>query len=79
MLHAEERAEHIGIECRGVAVGRLLRHRARVTFGAGAVNGRIQTPEASDGLIHEVAHIVFAAHVGTDELGFGAESAQLNG
>jgi hypothetical protein len=42
-------------------------------------NGRIQTPEASDGLIHEVAHIVFAAHVGTDELGFGAESAQLNG
>ena len=51
MLHAEERAEHIGVECCSVAVGRLLRHRARVTFGAGAVYGRIQTTEARDGLI----------------------------
>ena len=74
MLHAEERAEHIGIERRGVAVGGLLRHRAGLAFGAGAVDGRIQTTEARDGLIHEVARIVFAAHVGMDELGFGAEA-----
>ena len=79
MLHAGERAEHISIECQGVAVGGLLGHRAGLAFGAGAVDGRIQTTEARDGLIHEVAHIFFAAHVGMDELGFGAEGAQFNG
>ena len=78
MLHAEQRAEHIGIERRGVAVGGLLRHRAGLAFGAGAVDGRIQTTEARDGLIDQVAHIVLAAHVGADELRFAAELAQLS-
>src|ERR1700731_3463578 len=77
MHHAEQRAEHIGIERRGVAVGGLLRHRAGLAFGAGAVDGRIQATEARDGLIDQAAHIVIAAHVGADELRFAAELAQL--
>ena len=76
MLHAEQRAEHIGIERRGVAVGRLLGHRAGLAFGAGAVDGRIQTTEARDGPIDQTAHIVFAAHIGTNEFRFAAEAAQ---
>ena len=79
VLHAEERAEHIGIECRGVAVGGLLRHRAGLAFGPGAVDGRIQATEAREGLIGAAAYIVLAAHVGADELRFAAELAQLSG
>src|SRR5580693_7223418 len=78
MLHAEQRAEHIGIERRGVAVGGLFRHPAGLAFGAGAVDGRIQTTETRDGLIDQAAHIVLAAHVGADELRFAAELAQLS-
>ena len=79
MLHAEQRAEHIGIERRGVAVGGLLRHPAGLAFGAGAVDRRIETTEARDGLIDQAAHIVFAAHIGTDEFRFAAEAAKLSG
>jgi hypothetical protein len=77
MLHAEERAEHIGIEGGGVAVGGLLRHRAGPAFGAGGVDGRVEATEACDGLIDQAAHIVFVAHVRTDEFGLCAEGAQL--
>jgi hypothetical protein len=77
VLHTEERAEHISVECRGVALSGLLRHPAGLAFGAGAVDGSIQTAEARDGLIDQVAHIEFAAHVGTDEFNLAAEPAQL--
>ncbi len=79
MLHAEERAEHISVERRGVALGGLLRHRAGLAFGAGGVDGRIQTTEARHGLIDQAAHIVVAADVRTDELRFAPELAQLSG
>jgi hypothetical protein len=42
-------------------------------------DGRIETTEARYGLIDQVAHIVFAAHVGTDEFYLAAEPAQLGG
>ena len=79
MLHAEQRAEHVGIERRGVAVGGLLRHRAGLALGAGAVDGRVQSAEARDGLIDQIAHVVLATHVGADEFRFAAEPAQLGG
>ncbi len=78
MLHTEERAEHIGIEGRGVAVDGLLSQRAGLAFGAGAVDGRIQTAEARDGPIDQAAHIVFVAHVGAEEFNLTAEPAQLS-
>ena len=49
-LHAEERAEHIGIDCGGVAVGGLLPSPGGLAFGASAVDGRIQTTKARDDL-----------------------------
>ena len=79
MLHAEERAEHIGIERRGVAVGGLLRHRAGLAFGAGVVDGSIEPTEARDGLIDQARAHRPHGDVGADELGFGAELAQLSG
>ena len=77
MLHAKKRAEDISVEGRGVAVGGLLRHRAWLAFGAGDVDSRVQAPEAPNGSIDQVAHIVLVAYVGTDEFGFRAERAQL--
>src|SRR5271170_5219471 len=77
MLHAEERAENICIEGGGVAVGRLLRHRAGLAFGARGVDRRIQPTEERDGPIDQVAYIILAAYVGTDEFGFAAERAQF--
>ncbi len=77
MLHAEKGAEHIGIEGGGVAVRRLLGHRAGLALGAGAIDRRIETPEACNGSNNEVPHLLIVAHVGTDEFGFRAEGTQL--
>ena len=79
VLHAEQGAEHIGVEGGGIAVGRLLGNRAGVAFGAGVVDGGVEPTEARDRLIDQLAHIVFVAHVGTDELGLRAERAKLGG
>jgi hypothetical protein len=38
-----------------------------------------ETTEARYGLIDQVAHIVFAAHIGTDEFRFAAEATKLSG
>src|SRR5271170_8067167 len=77
MLHAEKRAEDICVERGGVAVGGLLRHRAGLAFGAGAVGRRVQATEARHGPIDQVTHIVLVAYVGADELSFRAKLAQL--
>ncbi len=77
VLHAEQRAEHIGIEGGGVALGGLLGHRARLAFGAGGVDGGIETAEACDGLVDQIADVVLAADVGADESRLGTEAAEL--
>ena len=69
VLHAQDRAEHIGVERRCIAFGGLLGDRARLAFGAGVVDRDIEPAEACDGLVDQIAHVVFVAHVGVDELG----------
>ena len=77
VLHAEERAEDIGIEGRGIEVDRLFGHRTGVAFGAGSVHGYVESTKAGDSPVHQFAQFVIVAHVGTNELGLGAQSAQL--
>ena len=77
MLHAQQRAEHVGVEGGGIAFGGLLRHRAGLAFGAGVVDGHVQATKARNGPIDQVAHLVLVAHVGRHELGFSAERAQF--
>src|SRR6266478_430517 len=77
VLHAQEYAENIGVERRGIAFGGLLRDRAGFTFGAGIIDRDIETPEALDGAVDETTDIVFLAHIGLDEFGFGTERTEL--
>ena len=77
VLHAEQRAEHIGVEGGGVAFGGLIRDRARLAFGACGIDGGVEPAKARDSLVDQIAHVILVAHVGTDERGFGAEAAQL--
>jgi hypothetical protein len=55
----------------------LFHHRSRPAFGAGGIDGDIETAEARDGAIDEGAELVVMPHVGQKKLGFGAERAQL--
>ena len=77
VLHAQKRAEYIGVEHPCIAVGRLLSHWARFSFGAGIVDRDIQPAEAPDGLFDKVAHVVFVTHVRQNESGFSAEATKL--
>jgi hypothetical protein len=77
VLHAEQRAKHIGVEGGCVSLGGLLGHRAGLSFCAGRVDGRVQTAEAGQGLIDQIADFVVMTDVRLDEGGFGAEAAQL--
>src|ERR1700719_2071514 len=79
MLHAEERAENVGIEGGGIALGGLLRYRTRLAFGPGGVNSHIQATEARDGLIDEAAHIIFMADVSAPIICVGADLAKFSG
>jgi Enoyl-(Acyl carrier protein) reductase len=55
----------------------LLGHRAGSAFSARGVDGRIESAEAGDGLIHQIADFVVMTNVGLDEGGFGAEAAKF--
>ena len=77
VLHAEQRTEHVGVEGGRVAVGGLLGHRAGLAFGAGGIDGHIQTAKARDGFVDQAAHIVFVAHIGPYKFRFRAEFAEL--
>ncbi len=79
VLHAEHRAEHVGVERRRVALGGLLRRGSGLALRAGRVDGDVEAPESGDRLIDEGAHLVLVANVGADELGFGAGGAQVGG
>src|SRR5712671_3183208 len=78
MLHAQERAENVGIEGGGIALGGLLGYWTRLAFGSGGVNSHIQATEARDGLIDEAAHIIFMADVSAPILCFGADLAKFS-
>jgi hypothetical protein len=76
MLHAQKRAEHVGIEGGAVAFGGLFRHRAGPAFGSGVIDGHVQATEVPDGLVDDVTNVILAAHVGTHVFSFGAEGAR---
>jgi len=73
VLHAQEHAENIGVERRGIAFRGLLRDRAGFAFGASIVHRDIETSEALDRAVDEATDIVFLAHIGLDEFSFGTE------
>ena len=77
VLHAEQHAEHIGIEGSGVTVRALLGHRAGSAFGAGIVDGDVEAAEPGDGFVDQVLHVAFVADVGANEFGFRAKPAKF--
>src|SRR5271167_192021 len=77
VLHAEQRAEYVGVESRSIAFGGLLRDGAGLAFGTGVVDGNIEAAEALDGLIDQLAHIVVTAHVGAPILRLSADVAEF--
>ena len=77
VLHAQDYAENIGVERRGVAFRGLVRDRANLAFGAGIVHRDIEAAKPCDGLVDQSADVIVLADIGVDELGFRAERAQL--
>src|SRR5205807_7822362 len=61
------------VEGGSVAFGGLLCYRARFAFGAGVIDSHIQTTKPGHGLIDQLAHIVFVAHIGPHKFSFRAE------
>jgi len=77
VLHAQDHAENIGVERRGIAFRGLVRDRANPAFGAGIVHRDIETAKPCDGLVDQSADVILVADIGIDELGLRTESAQL--
>src|ERR1700704_1264382 len=63
VLHAEQRAKHIGVEGGCVAFGSLLSHRSRPTFGACGIDGGVDPAEACDGLVDEVTNLIIVTDI----------------
>jgi hypothetical protein len=76
-LHAQDHAENIRVERRGIALRGLVRDRANLAFGASIVHGDIETAEPCDGLVDQSADVILLADVGVDKLSLRAERAQL--
>jgi hypothetical protein len=79
VLHAQEHAEHVGVERIGIARGSLRDDRTGGTFGAGIVDSNIEAAEARDRAIDEILDILLLAHVGTNEFGFRPKRPELGG
>src|SRR6202023_2854402 len=77
VLHAEDHAENIRVERRGIAFRGLAGDRAHLAFGASIVHRDIETAKPCDGLVDQSADVIILADVGVDELGLRAERAQL--
>jgi hypothetical protein len=56
----------------------LFGQRARLSFGTSVIHCDIQAAKALDGLVHEIAHVVFVADISAHEFRFGAEGAQFS-
>jgi hypothetical protein len=77
VLHAQENAEYVGVERRGVAIFRLIGHDARLALGAGIVDGNVEPSEFCDSLVDEVADLFVAAHVGANEFSLSTERTEF--
>jgi hypothetical protein len=58
VLHAQNHAENIGVERRGIAFRGLGGDRADPAFGAGIVHRDIETAKPFDGLVDESADVI---------------------
>jgi hypothetical protein len=79
MLHAQDDAEHVGVEGGGIALGGLFGNRAGLAFGAGIVDRDVKPSKAGDGAIDQISDIVLMPDIGADEFGLGAGGAKLGG
>src|SRR5216683_3355453 len=77
MLHAEQRAQDVCVERRGVGFCSLFGHRARFALSSSAIDSGIQTTKARDGPIHQITKIVIVSHVGTNEFGLRTKLSEL--
>ena len=78
MLHAQQHAEHVGIKNRRVGFACLLNDRAGMPLGPRIVHGHVQPAKPLDGGVNQIAHVVFAANIGPDELGFSSLIAECS-
>jgi hypothetical protein len=63
MLHAQQRAEDVGIEDGRVALGGMFYNRTGLAFGSGSVYRHIKATEACHGLIDEVSYVVLVPYI----------------
>jgi hypothetical protein len=61
VLHAQDHAENVRVERRGIGFRGLVGDRADPAFGASIVDRDIQTAEPSDGLVDQGADVVLVA------------------
>src|SRR4029453_7809090 len=67
VLHAQDHAENVRVERRGIAFRGLVRDGADLALGAGIVHCDIETAKPCDGLVDQIADFVVPANVGLDE------------
>lgn len=67
VLHAEQRAEHIGVESRGIALGGLVDDEAGLALRAGGVHRGVDPTEAGDGLVDERGDLAIPTDIRLDE------------
>src|ERR1700687_5937718 len=77
MLHAQEHAEHVGIEGGGVTLRGLFGDRAGRALGAGVIDVNVEAAELRDGLADQILHVVLVADVGANEFRFCAKAAKF--
>src|SRR5690349_7771950 len=75
VLHAEQRAQDVCVEGRGVSLCSLFRHRAGCAFGSSAIDSSIQATKARDSLVDECPDIIVVSNVGFYEFDFCAKCA----
>jgi len=64
VLHAQDHAENIRVEHRGICVRCLVGDRANLALGASIVHRDIETAELRDGLVDQGADVILAADIG---------------
>src|SRR5260370_26616014 len=77
MLHAQQHAQYIGIECGRVALSCLLGYESPRPLSRSVVDGNVQATKTLDGLIHQVAHVLFNTHICTNKLSLGPECPEF--
>jgi hypothetical protein len=67
VLQAEQHAEYVRVESRGVGFRRLVHDGAGVALCPGVVDGDVDAPEPGDSTIDQGSHIALVANVRLDE------------